>query len=83
VVFAISDTKQGHIVWRTSTPEPTSGAGIIWQYLKDVTRFLPLFSKPGTFILQFDNLIETGLNGEYASAYCICWRNDALILRSI
>ncbi len=58
-------------VWRTSTPEPTRGDGIIWTYLKDVTRFLPLFSKPGTFILQLDNLIQTGLDGEYASAYCI------------
>ena len=54
-------------VWRTSTPEPTIGDGIIWTYLKDVTRFLPLFSKPGTFILQLDNLLETGLDGQYAS----------------
>ena len=54
-------------VWRTSTPEPTRGDGIIWTYLKDVTRFLPLFAEPGTFILQLDNLIQTGLDGEYAS----------------
>ena len=54
-------------VWRTSTPEPTRGDGIIWTYLKDVTRFIPLFAKPGTFILQLDNLLETGLDGQYAS----------------
>ncbi|KAI0054076.1 hypothetical protein FA95DRAFT_1579129 [Auriscalpium vulgare] len=54
-------------IWRTSTPEPVSGDGIIWTYLKDVTRFIPLFAKNGTFILQLDNLIETGLNGEYAT----------------
>ncbi|KAI0030816.1 peptide N-acetyl-beta-D-glucosaminyl asparaginase amidase A-domain-containing protein [Vararia minispora EC-137] len=60
-------TFQNVEIWRTSTPEPTSGDGIIWQYLKDVTRFLPLFAKPGTFILQLDNLIQTGLNGEYAT----------------
>ncbi|KAI0695700.1 peptide N-acetyl-beta-D-glucosaminyl asparaginase amidase A-domain-containing protein [Cytidiella melzeri] len=53
--------------WRTSTPEPTRGDGIIWTYLKDVTRYTPLFAKPGLFVLQLDNLIETGLDGEYAT----------------
>lgn len=56
----------GYAVWRTSTPEPTRGDGIIWTYLKDVTRYIPLFAKPGTFILQLDNLLETGLDGQYA-----------------
>ncbi|KAI0273633.1 peptide N-acetyl-beta-D-glucosaminyl asparaginase amidase A-domain-containing protein [Gloeopeniophorella convolvens] len=60
-------TFQNVEIWRTSTPEPVTGDGIIWTYLKDVTRFLPLFAKPGTFILQLDNLIETGLDGEYAT----------------
>ncbi|KAI0030815.1 peptide N-acetyl-beta-D-glucosaminyl asparaginase amidase A-domain-containing protein [Vararia minispora EC-137] len=60
-------TFQNIEIWRTSTPEPTRGDGIIWTYLKDVTRFLPLFSEAGTFILQLDNLIQTGLNGEYAT----------------
>ncbi|KAI0928911.1 hypothetical protein AcW2_004771 [Taiwanofungus camphoratus] len=59
-------TFQNVEIWRTSTPEPTID-GIIWTYLKDVTRYIPLFSNPGTFILELDNLIETGLNGEYAS----------------
>ena len=64
-------------VWRTSTPEPTRGDGIIWTYLKDVTRYLPLFAKPGTFILQLDNLIETGLDGAYASKHAISHRHGA------
>jgi len=59
-------TFQNVEIWRTSTPEPTI-AGIIWTYIKDVTRFTPLFAKPGTFILQLDNLIETGLNGVYST----------------
>lgn len=57
------------LVWRTSTPEPTRGDGIIWTYIKDVTRYTPLFAKPGTFILQLDNLIETGLDGIYSSMF--------------
>ncbi|KAF5391453.1 hypothetical protein D9757_001886 [Collybiopsis confluens] len=53
-------------VWRTSTPEP-SAAGIIWTYVKDVTRFIPLFADSGRLILQLDNLLETGLNGIYST----------------
>ncbi|KAH8106837.1 peptide N-acetyl-beta-D-glucosaminyl asparaginase amidase A-domain-containing protein [Cristinia sonorae] len=53
--------------WRTSTPEPTRGDGIIWTYLKDVTKYTSLFAEPGTFILQLDNLIQTGLDGQYAT----------------
>ncbi|KAL7283571.1 LOW QUALITY PROTEIN: hypothetical protein ACG7TL_003006 [Trametes sanguinea] len=60
-------TQFDRLVWRTSTPEPTRGDGIIWTYLKDVTRYTPLFAKPGTFILQLDNLLETGLDGQYAT----------------
>ncbi|EPQ58116.1 hypothetical protein GLOTRDRAFT_136892 [Gloeophyllum trabeum ATCC 11539] len=59
-------TFQNVEIWRTSTPEPTTD-GIIWTYLKDVTRYIPLFSEPGTFILELDNLLETGLTGQYAS----------------
>ncbi|KAJ7046786.1 peptide N-acetyl-beta-D-glucosaminyl asparaginase amidase A-domain-containing protein [Mycena alexandri] len=59
-------TFQNVEIWRSSTPEPTT-AGIIWTYIKDVTRYTPLFAKPGTFILQLDNLIETGLNGIYST----------------
>ncbi|VDB82940.1 unnamed protein product [Peniophora sp. CBMAI 1063] len=60
-------TFQNVEIWRTSTPEPTSGDGIIWQYLKDVTRFQPLFAEPGLFILELNNIVQTGLTGEYAS----------------
>ncbi|KAJ7285832.1 peptide N-acetyl-beta-D-glucosaminyl asparaginase amidase A-domain-containing protein [Mycena rebaudengoi] len=59
-------TFQNVEIWRSSTPEPTA-AGIIWTHLKDVTRYTPLFAKPGTFILQLDNLIQTGLNGVYST----------------
>ncbi|KAL0581740.1 hypothetical protein V5O48_000322 [Marasmius crinis-equi] len=55
------------IVWRTSTPEPTRGDGIIWTYIKDVSQYIPLFAEPGTFILQLDNLIQTGLDGVYST----------------
>ncbi|KZP11978.1 hypothetical protein FIBSPDRAFT_755761 [Athelia psychrophila] len=54
-------------IWRTSTPEPTSGDGIIWTHLKDVTRYTPLFAKAGTFLLELDNELATGLDGEYAT----------------
>ncbi|KAJ7109380.1 peptide N-acetyl-beta-D-glucosaminyl asparaginase amidase A-domain-containing protein [Mycena epipterygia] len=59
-------TFQNVEIWRSSTPEPTT-AGIIWTYIKDVTRYTPLFAKPGSFILQLDNLIETGLDGVYST----------------
>ncbi|KAH8117599.1 peptide N-acetyl-beta-D-glucosaminyl asparaginase amidase A-domain-containing protein [Phellopilus nigrolimitatus] len=62
-IFTFQNTE----IWRTSTPEPTGGDGIIWTYLKDVTRYIPLFSKPGEFIFELDNLLETGLDGQYAS----------------
>ncbi|KAH7914650.1 peptide N-acetyl-beta-D-glucosaminyl asparaginase amidase A-domain-containing protein [Hygrophoropsis aurantiaca] len=59
-------TFQNVEIWRTSTPEPTYD-GIIWTYTKDVTRYTPLFAKPGTFILELDNELATGLNGQYAT----------------
>jgi len=54
-------------VWRTSTPEPTRGDGILWTYTKDVSRYSRLFATPGAFILQLDNIVQPGLDGEY---YC-------------
>ncbi|KAK7054899.1 hypothetical protein VNI00_003362 [Paramarasmius palmivorus] len=54
-------------VWRTSTPEPTRGDGIIWTYVKDVSKYIPLFAEPGTFIFQLDNLIQEGLDGIYST----------------
>lgn len=32
-----------------------------------MTRLIPLFSEAGEFIFELDNLLETGLNGQYAS----------------
>ncbi|KAF8894619.1 peptide N-acetyl-beta-D-glucosaminyl asparaginase amidase A-domain-containing protein [Infundibulicybe gibba] len=60
-------TFQNVEIWRTSTPEPSRGDGIIWTYVKDVTRYIPLFAKPGPFILQLDNLIQPGLDGVYST----------------
>ncbi|KAH9008587.1 peptide N-acetyl-beta-D-glucosaminyl asparaginase amidase A-domain-containing protein [Lactarius deliciosus] len=62
-------TFQNVEIWRSSTPIPNESGddGIVWTYVKDVTRFIPLFSEPGTFILQLDNdFSEPGLNGEFA-----------------
>ncbi|KDQ19824.1 hypothetical protein BOTBODRAFT_27248 [Botryobasidium botryosum FD-172 SS1] len=60
-------TFQNVEIWRTSTAEPSRGAGIIWTHLKDVSRYLPLFAKPGTLILDLNNIIDTsiGIDGEY------------------
>ncbi|THU91154.1 hypothetical protein K435DRAFT_841150 [Dendrothele bispora CBS 962.96] len=58
-------TFQNVEIWRTSTFEPTRGDGVAWTYIKDVSQYTPLFSEPGTFILQLDNLIQTGLDGIY------------------
>ncbi|KAF8654060.1 hypothetical protein AX16_003594 [Volvariella volvacea WC 439] len=60
-------TFQNVEIWRTSTPEPTRGDGIIWTYVKDVTRYIPLFANLGGFILQLDNLIQPGLDGVYST----------------
>uniref|UniRef100_A0A0W0F927 Peptide N-acetyl-beta-D-glucosaminyl asparaginase amidase A N-terminal domain-containing protein n=1 Tax=Moniliophthora roreri TaxID=221103 RepID=A0A0W0F927_MONRR len=62
-VFTFRNTE----IWRTSTPEPTRGDGIIWTYVKDVSQYIPLFAEPGTFILQLDNLIREDLDGIYST----------------
>ncbi|KAH9177904.1 peptide N-acetyl-beta-D-glucosaminyl asparaginase amidase A-domain-containing protein [Lactarius sanguifluus] len=62
-------TFQNVEIWRSSTlvPNESGDDGIVWTYVKDVTRFIPLFSEPGTFILQLDNDIgEPGLDGKFA-----------------
>ncbi|CUA70145.1 hypothetical protein RSOLAG22IIIB_00493 [Rhizoctonia solani] len=53
-------------IWRTSTAEPTT-TGIIWTQLKDVTKYIPLFSQPGRMIVDLNNIVDKslGLNGEY------------------
>lgn len=59
-------TFQNVEIWRTSTPEPTQD-GIIWNYQKDVTRYIPLFAKNGSLILELDNILTSSLTGEYAT----------------
>ncbi|KAH9003645.1 peptide N-acetyl-beta-D-glucosaminyl asparaginase amidase A-domain-containing protein, partial [Lactarius hatsudake] len=61
-------TFQNVEIWRSSTLIPNSAGddGIVWTYVKDVTRFIPLFSKPGTFILQLDSDTRVEYNGEFA-----------------
>lgn len=61
-IFTFQNTE----IWRTSTPEPTE-TGIIWTYTKDVTRYIPLFDKPGTFILELDNIVTSTDTGQYAT----------------
>lgn len=50
-------------VWRTSTAEPTRG-GIIWTAEKDVTRFRPIFARPGKLMFDENNLITDYYTGE-------------------
>ncbi len=65
---------------------PFGDDGIVLTYIKDVTRFIPLFSKPGTFVLQLDNVIQSGLDGEYASEFYLlsqfCQENSEILLCS-
>ncbi|KAF8522445.1 peptide-N4-(N-acetyl-beta-glucosaminyl)asparagine amidase A, partial [Hysterangium stoloniferum] len=52
-------------ILRTSTPKPTQ-TGIIYTYINDVTRYIPLFATPGTLILDLNNIIGVqNLTGEY------------------
>ena len=48
---------------------PVEGDGIVLTYIKDVTRFIPLLSESGTFVLQLDNVVQSELDGEYASEF--------------
>ncbi|EIN07360.1 hypothetical protein PUNSTDRAFT_89610 [Punctularia strigosozonata HHB-11173 SS5] len=59
-------TLQNVEIWRTSTPEPTQ-AGIIWTYVKDVTKYIPLFAESGTFSFELNNIVTSSLNGQYAA----------------
>lgn len=62
---------------RTSTSEPTRGAGIKWTALKDVTHYAPLLSNPGRVLVDLGNSIdhEHGLDGEFDGN-----RNDLRVL---
>ncbi|KAE9396036.1 hypothetical protein BT96DRAFT_922388 [Gymnopus androsaceus JB14] len=67
-IFTFHDVE----IWRTSTFEPSIGDGVIWTYVKDVSQYVPLFSEAGEFTFELDNLIETGLDGNYSSDDCDC-----------
>lgn len=60
-------TFQNTEIWRTSTSQPLDSHEIIWTYVKDVSQFIPLFSKPGAFIFQLDNLITGELDGIFST----------------
>ncbi|KAJ7356751.1 peptide N-acetyl-beta-D-glucosaminyl asparaginase amidase A-domain-containing protein [Mycena albidolilacea] len=47
-------------IWRTSSAEPTK-TGTIWNTIKDVTHFTPLFAKPGDLMMDFSNIIAPDL----------------------
>ncbi|TFK29941.1 hypothetical protein FA15DRAFT_630689 [Coprinopsis marcescibilis] len=60
-------TFQNVEIWRMTTSQPLRGDGVVWSYVKDVSRYTPLFAKPGKFILQLDNVIQTGLDGIFST----------------
>ncbi|KAJ6569612.1 peptide N-acetyl-beta-D-glucosaminyl asparaginase amidase A-domain-containing protein [Mycena capillaripes] len=47
-------------IWRSSSAEPTK-TGTIWNTIKDVTHFSPLFAKPGDLMMDFSNIIAPDL----------------------
>jgi hypothetical protein len=61
-------------ILRTSTSEPTRGAGIYWSMLKDVTAYARLFDKAGTVVVDLGNGIDKskGLDGEFDGGFWPC-----------
>ncbi|KAJ7171872.1 peptide N-acetyl-beta-D-glucosaminyl asparaginase amidase A-domain-containing protein [Mycena crocata] len=47
-------------IWRSSSAEPTK-TGTIWNTIKDVTHFTPLFAKAGDLMMDFSNIIAPDL----------------------
>ncbi|GAA5862864.1 hypothetical protein JCM8547_006573 [Rhodosporidiobolus lusitaniae] len=57
----------GHVeIWRTSTAEPTRN-GVFWSYEKDVTRFSPLFAKPGQLLFELNNVVNANYTGIFST----------------
>ncbi|BGP29039.1 hypothetical protein JCM10296v2_000775 [Rhodotorula toruloides] len=52
-------------IWRTSTAEPTKN-GIIWTHEKDMTRFTPLFAKPGRILFELNNIVNEQYTGIFS-----------------
>ncbi|CAD6582508.1 MAG: hypothetical protein CYPHOPRED_002050 [Cyphobasidiales sp. Tagirdzhanova-0007] len=64
----LSSVYLAHVeILRTSTAEPTRGAGIVWTVLKDVTHYARLFSRPGPLLLDLGNGLDKSVNldGEF------------------
>ncbi|KAK9480181.1 peptide N-acetyl-beta-D-glucosaminyl asparaginase amidase A-domain-containing protein [Lipomyces japonicus] len=53
-----------HEVWRTSTAEPTYN-GIIFEYRKDVTKFLSVLQSEQKFIFEMGNLVDDIYTGQF------------------
>ncbi|KAJ7456451.1 peptide N-acetyl-beta-D-glucosaminyl asparaginase amidase A-domain-containing protein [Mycena latifolia] len=47
-------------IWRSSSAEPTK-TGTVWNTVKDVTHFTPLFAKTGDLMMDFSNIIAPDL----------------------
>lgn len=47
-------------IWRTSSAEPTK-TGIVWNTVKDVTHFTPLFATEGDLMMDLGNIISPAL----------------------
>ncbi|KIY64392.1 hypothetical protein CYLTODRAFT_401965 [Cylindrobasidium torrendii FP15055 ss-10] len=47
-------------IWHTSSAEPTK-TGTIWNTIKDVTHFTPLFAQEGDLLMDFTNIISKDL----------------------
>ncbi|WAR52458.1 hypothetical protein PtB15_1B900 [Puccinia triticina] len=53
-------------IWRTSTAEPTV-TGVIWTVNRDVSKYIPLLSYPGSLSLDIGNIVDksTNLTGSF------------------
>ena len=51
-------------VWRTSTAEPTTN-GIIWNYVKDMDQYDPLWKTEQKIIFDLGNLVDTTYTGSF------------------
>lgn len=49
-------------VWRTDNPEPTN-YGIVWVTRKDVSKYFPYFSKDGTMVFDYPNVVDSTYTG--------------------
>lgn len=65
-VFLANDGANGHgvEVWRTDNPQPVNTTGgIIWKSEKEVNTYFDLFSKPGTLVFDYPNIVNEMYTG--------------------